>query len=147
MTARDDVERVLYDHLDRVPFGLVDDLVALIDVDIDTSSIDKRRIGRFQAGAQTTARNAAISAYPRSGTQRRRVFDAIAQAWRDDRIGLTDDEIGRVPGISDTAHRTRRNELVDGGWVRATEATRPSTTGEPSIVWALTERGRIAAAI
>lgn len=58
------------------------------------------------------------------------------------RAPLTDDEIqgalsrSRIP-YSPSGVRTRRRELVDAGWVMATEEKRESANGSPSTVWAI----------
>ena len=95
-------------------------------------------IGRFHADPKPTELRAAIESYPRSGSQRRRVLDVIAAAPD----GRLDEEIAAVPGIADTAHRTRRNELVQDGWVEDSGRTRRTASGTDSIVWVLTEQGR-----
>lgn len=53
---------------------------------------------------------------------------------------LTDEEILRVLEfnkipVSDSGARARRSELVDAGWVRATDEKRPSKNGSPMTVW------------
>lgn len=102
-------------------------------------SPDDVRIGKFQAEPHPTALRGAVKVYPRSGTQRRLILDAIAAAGE---RGLTHDEIAAVPGVADTAHRTRKTELVEDGWVEDSGRTRPTVTGTDAIVWVLTEQGR-----
>lgn len=103
------------------------------------SNPDADDIGKFRADPKPTELKAAVAVYPRTGSQRRRVLDAIAEAGE---RGLTNEEIGKVPGIADTAHRTRRKELVEGGWVEDSGRVRASDSGNDSIIWVLTERGR-----
>ena len=104
----------------------------LSDPDADT-------IGKFHAGAPPTEVGAALRVHPRTGTQKRLILDAVAASGD---AGLIDEEIAHIPGVADTAHRTRRNELVEGGWVEDSGRTRPTASDAPSIVWVLTERGR-----
>lgn len=81
--------------------------------------------------ARDTSRNAAIRAYPRSGTQRERVLNLLKNSTS----GLTDDEISYSLDLSPNAARPRRVELVAGGWVRDSGTRRPSTAGSPAVVW------------
>lgn len=104
----------------------------LADPGVDT-------IGKFHGDPQVTEIAAALRALPRTGSQRRLVLDGVGAAGE---RGLTDEEIAVVEGVADTAHRTRRNELVKGGWVRDSGRTRKTDSGSDSIVWVLTDQGR-----
>lgn len=105
---------------------------------VDASSITANTEGRTHRAAHATERAAALRVAPRTGAQRYRVLTAICAAAVQGSTGLTDEEIAATPGIADTAHRTRRNELVMGGWVYDSQTTRPTRGGDPAIVWAPT---------
>jgi hypothetical protein len=95
--------------------------------------------GKKHADAHPTEQAAALKAAGRTGSQRRLIFDAIGAAGE---RGLTDEEIAVVPDVADTAHRTRRNELVTAGLVADSGKTRKTESGSDSIVWVLTALGR-----
>lgn len=95
-------------------------------------------LGRLHKAPTDTELGAAVMSFPRTGSQRLRVLEAIAAAPD----GLLDEEIATVPGIADTAHRTRRSELVQGGWVEDSGRTRRTASGADSIVWVLTPQGK-----
>jgi hypothetical protein len=78
-----------------------------------------------------TSRAAAYAVTPRTGTQRRRVLDAIAAK------PSTDEEIQSALHMNPNTQRPRRVELVRGGWVGDSGERRPSSTGQDSIVWGL----------
>jgi len=102
------------------------------------SDPDQNTPGKMHSDPQATEKAAAYKVYPRTGSQRRLILDAIAQSEG----GLIDEEIGALPGVADTAHRTRRNELVMGGWVEDSGKVRFTASGTESIVWVLTDEGR-----
>jgi len=89
--------------------------------------------------ARPTETAAAARAAPRSGTQRMAVLHAVASAGDH---GATDDEIAQVSGIIPPRVASRRKELLDGGWVRDSGATRPTRTGADAIVWVLADGAR-----
>jgi hypothetical protein len=95
-------------------------------------------LGRMHIGASGTEVSAAVMAFPRTGTQRL----AILRYVHGSHSGLTDEEIARMPGIADTAHRTRRRELVDGGWIVDSGVTRKTRSGADSVVWVTTEKAK-----
>lgn len=95
--------------------------------------------GRAHTDGHVTERAAATRVIPRTGTQRMLVLTAIETR---DPNGITDEEISVWPGISDTAHRTRRKELVDGGWVMDSGRTGRTESGSDSILWILTPDAR-----
>jgi len=98
------------------------------------------RLGGFHApksGAPETEREAAIDVYPRSGTQRRRVLEAIAAAGD---AGMTDDELTLELGICRAA--ARRCELKGDGWVEDAGRRRRTSVDGTAAAWRLTERGR-----
>jgi hypothetical protein len=112
--------------------GEQDNMSALSNPDANTRGV-------HHASPHDTEKEAAYRAMPRTGTQRRLILDAIARASE---RGLTDEEIAVLPGVADTAHRTRRNELVLGGWVADSGKVRHTKSDSESIVWVLTDRGR-----
>lgn len=87
--------------------------------------------GKARRDGAPTSKLAALTVAPRTGTQRRRVLDAIATR------PSTDDELQAALRMSGNTERPRRVELVDGGWIRDSGARRPSSTGADSIVWEL----------
>ena len=102
---------------------VVDERVALPDP-------GENRIGKFNnpatSGAPVTQRKAAILLYPKSGTQRLRVLDAIAGAGE---RGATDAENevvlhGLHQGVS-----ARRKELLDDGWIEDSGRERKTPSG------------------
>ena len=102
------------------------------------SNPDANTVGKYHAVPHPTEKAAAHKVAPRTGSQKRLILDAVAQA----EDGLIDEEIAVVPGVHDTAHRTRRNELVMGGWVEDSGRTRLTDSDTPSIIWVLTQEGR-----
>lgn len=75
---------------------------------------------------------AAGRALPKTGTQRRRLFDAYLRMYPD---GLTDDEATAVTRILPNSLRPRRNELMAEGLVAASEAVRRNRNGNAEIVY------------
>lgn len=101
-------------------------------------SVDANALGAFAASSDTS-RQAALDNYPRSGTQRRRVLEAIGQAgeW-----GRTRDELAHELGLSGNAIRPRVCELSDGGFVEESGRTRKTDLGSEAAVLVLTTKGR-----
>lgn len=96
--------------------------------------------GKARSDGSATMRAAALLAEPRSGTNRRAVLDAVSAVARDPRtVGLTDVEIQRATGLNPNSARPRRVELVDGGWLADSGATREHH-GREHTVWVLTEK-------
>lgn len=92
-------------------------------------------------GAPQTSVKAWRYVLPKTGTQRRRVLQAIAEVARDPRVvGLTDVEIQHRTGLSPNSERPRRHELVEGGWIEQGERTR-THYGTEHTVWVLTSKG------
>jgi hypothetical protein len=95
---------------------------------------------------RATAKLAALQALANSGTNRRKVLDAVAAVSRDPRlVGLTDLQIAQQTGLRDNSVRPRRVELVDGGWLQpATSSDGTPVTrehyGREHTVWVLTQR-------
>jgi len=106
--------------------------------DPQLSDPGKDMLGKFHRDPQRTEQPAAEDTYPRTGTQRLRVLNAIRQAEPD---GLTDRELQQNLRIRRA--RTRRQELVEGGWVEDSGRTRKlEDTKNKAIVWVLSERAR-----
>jgi hypothetical protein len=82
---------------------------------------------------------AAMSAFPRSGTQRMGVLEFIAKAVD----GATDEEVRIALGSQWTSGGldTRRLELQRGGWVKDSGRRRKTKSGADAIVWVLTTEG------
>lgn len=99
---------------------------------------DQTHIGMFQTGAPSTSRRGAIDAYPKSGTHRRTILDAVASAGE---RGLTDEEICAAVAMGYSHTGPRRRELVDLGLVYDTGRTRTAATGSAQTVWRYDERG------
>ncbi len=100
---------------------------------------DANTLGAFHApetDAPDTERLAAIDVYPRTGTQRRAVLDYLARCGG----GATDEEIRNATGVRRA--RTRRHELLEGGWVCDSGIQRKVGTGNLAEVWTLTQAGR-----
>lgn len=105
------------------------------------SDPDANRIGKFQGPGTTwtpdTQRQAAVAAYPNTGTARRRVLDFIAHS-----AGATDEQIQEGLRMNPSTQRPRRVELVEGGWIEDSGRTRRTRSGTAAAVWVLTARGR-----
>lgn len=128
----------------RKKLGMVEpDNVGYVPVEEPLSDPDKKDIGKFHAptsDAPDTERLAALSVYPRSGTQRRAVLDAIASAGE---RGLIDEEIAERLGMLANTERPRRVELEQGGWVVNSGRTRKTAaSGTEAAVWVLSAQGR-----
>ena len=113
--------------------------------------VDGNQLGLFRADGSDTMRAAAIDNYPRSGSQRGKVLDAIYHAAAAYRVGdgavlggLTDEEVQHRLNLGSSSQRPRRVELVDAGFVIDSTYRRPTTTGSQAIVWHCTDAGRAA---
>lgn len=119
---------------------LEDEIAEIATEQLELSDPDEQTIGAFHGpdvGAPDTERKAALDVYPRTGTQRRAVLDFIATAG--DR-GATDDEAREATGVRRA--RTRRHELMEGGWVEDSGRQRKLQTGNLAEIWVLTDAGR-----
>lgn len=74
---------------------------------------------------------------PRSGTQRRLVYDHIVQAGEH---GATDEEIQQALGLHHNSQTPRRLELVQAGLIEDSGRRRTGHSTVPSIVWVATPR-------
>jgi hypothetical protein len=79
-----------------------------------------------------TSTEAARRTLPRSGTQRRRVLDALREVHP---RGLTDEDLQARLGMAANTERPRRVELVRDGWAEDSGDRRDTAGGSPSIVW------------
>jgi predicted HTH transcriptional regulator len=80
--------------------------------------------------AHPTSINAAIKAYPKTGSKRQKIYDAIKLFG-----GLTDEEIENTLHISGNTVRPSRVSLVRDGLVVESGKTRPTQAGNDAIVW------------
>lgn len=87
--------------------------------------------------ARPTSVAAAAAVWPRTGTQRRRVLDAILDATRRGHGGATDPELQRHLDMSPNTERPRRLELVEQGFVADSGKVRQEN-GRDHIVWSAT---------
>jgi hypothetical protein len=111
----------------RAVAGLAADMDRQLELGLD-------RPGKARRDGPDTSKRAALEVAPRTGTQRRRVLDAIASASSG---GLTDEQLQTRLGMSGDSERPRRVELVEGGWIKDSGLRRPSGSGQDSIVWEL----------
>lgn len=93
-------------------------------------------------GATPTSNAAAVKVLPKTGTQRRAIFDALVSAAHAG--GATDPELSRHLGLSGNSVRPRRGELVEMGLVEDSGRTR-LYAGNPHIVWRPTQHGIVLA--
>lgn len=95
----------------------------------------------FQAHS-ATSREAAIEIYPKAGTLRASVYEALAQAGD---AGLTDEQIGQQIRMGGNTVRPRRVELVEKGLVRDSGRRRETGSGRKAVVWVCASTGGAAA--
>ena len=88
------------------------------------------------AAAQPTERAAALEVWPKTGTQRQAVLEALLAAPH----GLTDPEIAEHTGLYLYSAAPRRTELLQAGWVEDSGLRRDSGRGRNAIVWRPTIR-------
>lgn len=81
-------------------------------------------------GRQATSRAAALTALPKSGTNRARILDYIRATE-----GATDEEIEIALQLSGNTVRPCRVSLVQDGWVRDSGLRRPVRSGNDAIIW------------
>lgn len=110
----------------------------LFGTDPALSDVDADNPGQAHRRGRDTERAAALFVMPRTGTQRRRVLEAIAAAGDD---GLTDHELAEITRLYLYSAAPRRTELLRGGWVRDSGRRRATPLGSEAVVWTLTEEG------
>lgn len=115
--------------------ALVIDLSARVQA-LEGRRLRQNRIGPHVSGSPTS-KAAALSNFPRSGSQRALVLECLQSKGH---FGATRQEIAAETGLSDDSVRPRVVELLDGGWVVATELTRPTPMGEQAEVLVASER-------
>ena len=100
-------------------------------LDLDSPAVDdvRAQVGRFHPD---TAQHAAARALPRSGSDRRRVYDLILERGAE---GATDDELEVALDLPHQTASARRNGLRDDGWVTDSGRKRPTRSGADAIVW------------
>lgn len=107
----------------------------------DVSGITRDPPGT-RATDPVTSHEAEARVRPHASTGRRLVLAALAVR------PATDFELAEATGWQQTSIGKRRGECVALGWVEAftapdgTKCKRPSPSGSPAIVWAITQAGR-----
>lgn len=99
------------------------------------SDPDTRQLGPFAKNSETS-RRAAIDNYPRQGSQRWRILKALSMT------PLTRYEIQQQTRLDENSVRPRVLELIEGGWVRETDLTRPTGSKSKAVVLDLTDKAR-----
>lgn len=101
------------------------------------------QLGKFGAGHPETSRRAAVLAYPRSGSQRAAILDAMAHRLSEGQPeGLTAYEASAIIGRSPNQTATRMLELREQGWIRHNGQERATTPGNTGLVHVFTDDGR-----
>lgn len=93
--------------------------------------------GLVRSDSPQTSRDGAADVFPRSGTKRLAVLQALSRSGVE---GATDDELCEMLSSSYSSVGPRRRELVAGGWVEDSGRTRLGSSGSHQTVWVLTER-------
>jgi hypothetical protein len=110
------------------------DLIAEYDTN-DYKEIEENSQGPFSRDS-LTSKQAALENIPRSGTQRRRVFEAIAT-----RTGTTRDEIAAALNLPDSSTDARVWELKKGGFVMDSDMTKRTRNQGVAAILTLTPKG------
>jgi len=97
---------------------------------------NKNTLGPFARDSKTS-RASALANYPRSGSQRERVLREIEKAGR---RGATREEISFGARMNDNSVRPRVRELIDGRFIVASDATRPTRSGGDAEILFLTTK-------
>lgn len=97
-------------------------------------AVDANTFTRTRKGAPSTSSAAAKKAYPRTGTQRRAIFDAIGDCGE---RGATDYELEVRFGWKHQSVSATRNGLVADGWVADSGKRRETDSGAFAVVWVL----------
>lgn len=100
------------------------------------SDTEQAALGPFAAKSETS-RKAALDAYPRQGSQRRRVIHALR--YHGD---STREELAAHTSLSENSVRPRVRELIEGGWIEETDHTRKTTRGSEAVLLGLTNKAR-----
>lgn len=107
-----------------------EELDRLVRLAINTPAVKVRK------NAHETELDAAGRALPRSGTQRRKVYDYLVSSG-----GATDEEVQIALGINHNSQTPRRLELVEAGLVVDSGQRRATISGASAIVWKVTSVG------
>lgn len=108
-----------------------------LEAEVPLSDLDEKRMGSFVRDS-STSRQAALDAYPRQDSARRRVIEALARG------PLTRDELASVLSMPANTVRPRVAELVEGGWIVSTDSTRKTKTGSNAEVLELSAKAMAA---
>lgn len=100
----------------------------------DTPRANRAHLPPFQKHS-ATSREAAVKIKPERDRQREIVLNVLRQ----NKLGLTDDQIQVITGLNGSSARPRRIELFAAGLVRPTDETRPTRTGRKATVWVAVE--------
>lgn len=108
----------------------------------ELAKLDKATLGRFRRESPES-RQAALSNFPRSGTQRATILYRISRAGAK---GATRDELAEWLGLGVSTVNPRVRELLDGGWLEVASdpqgkrRTRKTRAGQAAAVMVLTAR-------
>lgn len=116
----------------------LDDLEDEFDRGLPLPDPTRNKLGPFSRNSKTS-KKAAFDNMPRSGSQRRRVLEAIENNGL---FGYTRHELSKDLKILDSAADARVWELLQVGWVVETERTRPTSSGSQAAVLILSDRGK-----
>jgi hypothetical protein len=94
---------------------------------------------KSRSGDPVTAKHAARLAVVRQGSQRFRLLAALETAGPS---GLTAEQLADQTGLRYVSASTRCTELVRGNLAAVAAGTRPTSTGTPGQVLAITDAGR-----
>lgn len=92
------------------------------------------QLGKLRRDAAETSRIARLRNAPRTGTQRERILRLLLTN------PMIDEQIATTLRMSENTVRPRRGELIEGGWVRDSGTVRQTRSGDPAIVWTVTQR-------
>lgn len=126
----------------RGPDGEVAELTASVldclerEEGAELSDLYAKQLGPFVAKSETS-RKASLDAYPRQGSQRRRLITALAYHG-----ASTREELAGHTSLSENSVRPRVRELIDGGWIEETDHTRMTTRGSDAALLDLTFKAR-----
>lgn len=82
-------------------------------------------------GREHTSQVAAVRALPRSGSQRRRIYDLVKSTPG----GLTADDVQRITQLPTNSVNPRVHELAADGWLVDSGERRLTRYNSPAIVW------------
>lgn len=98
----------------------------------DEFRVVEDRPGKVGRKHPATAKKAALNVAPRTGTQRWKILNFVQNMGA---YGATDDEMIVGLGMLHQSVGPRRLELVEGGFLVDSGATRKTRTGQDAIVW------------